>query len=109
MADYKGTYETFWKQIIEDEKGNINKDQLMKELSDYKYLLDSIPSVYEEVTCNSVSKPFTDPQYVIDSHRNSFINKETALDDLRHMSEMAKHYSPYEKVIGLDAIEDLLK
>ncbi|WP_268517302.1 hypothetical protein [Bacillus atrophaeus] len=41
MADYKDVYESFWKQIIEDEKGNINKDQLMKELSDYKYLLDS--------------------------------------------------------------------
>ncbi|MCI3196942.1 hypothetical protein GXP75_14915 [Bacillus sp. HU-1818] len=108
MADYKGIYESFWKQIIEDEKGNINKGQLMKELSDYKYLLDSIPSVYEEVTCNSVSKPFADPRYVIESHRNAFINRGIALHDLRNKSVIAKHYSPYEEVVSLGAIEDLL-
>ena len=43
MANYKEVYESCWKQIIEDETGNINKDQLMKELCDYKYLLDSNP------------------------------------------------------------------
>ncbi|MEC2307627.1 hypothetical protein [Bacillus atrophaeus] len=108
MADYKRTYESFWKPIIEDEKGNINRDRLMKELSDFKQLLDSIPSVYEEVTCHGVSKPFADPKYVIESHRNAFINRGIALDDLRNMSVMAKHYSPYEVVVSLGAIEDLL-
>ncbi|MGE9752946.1 hypothetical protein ACQP3R_08545 [Bacillus inaquosorum] len=109
MADYKDVYESFWKQIIEDETGSINKDQLMKELCDYKYLLDSIPGVYEEVTCNTVSKPFADPKYVIESHREAFINKRIALDDLRNMSVAAKHYSPYETVVCLGAIEGLLK
>ncbi|MGX6580124.1 hypothetical protein ACWMNW_01350 [Bacillus velezensis] len=109
MADYKRTYESFWKMIIEDEKGNINKDQLMRELSDFKQLLDSIPHVYEEVTCHGVSKPFTDPKYVIETHREVFINKGYALEDLKNMSVMAKHYSPFEKVVSLGAIEDLLK
>ncbi|ADP32517.1 hypothetical protein [Bacillus atrophaeus] len=109
MADYKDVYESFWKQIIEDEKGNINKDQLMKELSDYKYLLDSIPSVYEEVTCHGVSKPFADPKYVMESHREAFINRRYALEDLKNMSVMAKHYSPFEKVVSLGAIEEYLK
>ncbi|MEE4532790.1 hypothetical protein CHR37_04745 [Bacillus velezensis] len=109
MTDYKDVYESFWKEIIEDGTGNINKEQLMKELCDYKYLLDSIPAVYEEVTCNTVSKPFADPKYVIETHREAFINKRIAIDDLRNMSVVAKHYSPYETVVSLGAIESLLK
>lgn len=58
-------YETFWKDLVENLDGTINKDRLIRELSDYYWLLGSVSLVYDHVTGGKISKPNTLPETVI--------------------------------------------
>lgn len=53
---YKEVYNSFWKELVENDDGTFNKDALMRELSDYKFLLDQIPLIYDHVTGGLLSK-----------------------------------------------------
>jgi hypothetical protein len=65
MNDYEIEYNKFWKEIIEKPDGSINKDQLMRELSDYSDLISNASRVYCEITNNKISKANTLPENVI--------------------------------------------
>lgn len=54
-GDYKETYEKFWKDIVEKD-GKLNKDQIMRELHDYSFLMNQASEVYMEVTNGQLSK-----------------------------------------------------
>ena len=58
-------YETFWKDLVENLDGTINKDRLIRELSDYYWLISSVSLVYDHVTGGRISKPNTLPEEVI--------------------------------------------
>lgn len=66
MKDYEETYEKFWKDIVENSKGEIILDKIKRELHDYANLLDNVPKVYDYVTGGLVSKPLTDPSVVME-------------------------------------------
>jgi hypothetical protein len=57
MKDYEEVYNRFWKEVVENEDGTLNKDQVMRELSDYFFVLDNVPKVYSHVTGGLLSKP----------------------------------------------------
>lgn len=57
-------YDTFWKDLIEVD-GQINLEQLQKELADFYLLIDNISKVYDHITNGQVSIPLTDPNVVI--------------------------------------------
>jgi len=63
-------YNEFWKEIIEDGKGNINKKQLMKELHTYSFILNEVPKVYCEITNGSLSYPNYKAESVIDVYQD---------------------------------------
>ncbi len=48
-------FETFWKDIIMNEDGTVNLNQVKKELSDFSFMIDQVPRVYEELA--GLSKP----------------------------------------------------
>lgn len=54
--DYEKDWEEFWSNIICDEHGNINIQQLKKELSDFSMVLEEVPKVYCALTNNTLSK-----------------------------------------------------
>ncbi|PFR93501.1 hypothetical protein [Priestia megaterium] len=83
-------YTEKWKHIVENEDGSLNRNQVMRELSDYSFLLSQIPSVYEEVSGHSISKPMTYGFEVIRKFRENFISFDLALDDLTAMCEDGK-------------------
>ena len=58
-------YIYFWKDIIENEDGTLNKDQIMRELYDFSVLIRNVSKVYCHITGGAVSKPLTDPDVVI--------------------------------------------
>lgn len=62
---YKEVYDLFWKELVENEDGSLNKDAMMRELSDYKFLLDEVPKVYCYVTGEKLSKPHYKSDIVI--------------------------------------------
>lgn len=63
--DYKQNYEKNWKDIVENDDGSINKEQLIKELSDFSMLIKNTSIVYCHITNNAVSNVLTDPDVVI--------------------------------------------
>lgn len=65
MTDYEKTYETFWKPILEDEKGWLNMDQLKRELHDYRCFMEEVSKVYDQITGGRISKPNTSAEAVI--------------------------------------------
>ena len=62
--DYKNDYDNDWKDIVEDKSGELNKDQVMRELSDYGILISSMSIILDHVTGGRISKPLTLPEIV---------------------------------------------
>jgi hypothetical protein len=56
---YQEEYEEFWKDIVENEDGTLNKDQVMRELSDYSMVIDNCERAYYEMTNGLISKANT--------------------------------------------------
>lgn len=68
IADnYKQTYETFWKGLVETD-GKLDPDKVMRELHDYSFLIDQVPKVYYHVTGGMIAKPNTHASEVINQH-----------------------------------------
>ena len=82
MEDYKKIYEKFWKKIVENKDGSINKDQLMRELADYSNVMDNCTKVYDMVTANTISRPYADFETVYHYFTEYYIHKEMAKEDL---------------------------
>lgn len=62
--DYVRTYQDFWREIVESPDGTLNRDQIMRELSDYHAVMHEVSKVYDEVT-GRISKPNTAAFHVI--------------------------------------------
>lgn len=60
MRDYEKDYEDFWKDIVADFNGVVNMDQVKRELSDYKVLLENMPIVLDYATNGMCTNPLTD-------------------------------------------------
>lgn len=69
-TDYENTWQSFWKEIVMGIDGQPDLEQIKKELYNYKILLKNVPIVYDSVTFGRISKPNTDPIYVIDAVEN---------------------------------------
>ena len=64
--DYEKDYKEFWKEIVENKDGTLNIEQVKKELSDFKYFIDNIPKLYNNITGGYISKHMTNIRHVID-------------------------------------------
>lgn len=74
MSDYEKEYEEMWKSIVENEDGTLNKDQIMRELSDFSMLIGNLSKIYCYISGNVCSKPNVSPEVVIglfDEHLNT--------------------------------------
>jgi len=94
--NYKEIYDKYWKENVEDENGNLDKDKVMRELADYWFVLGEVPKVYCHVTGNRISKPNTYASEVIseaDEHYNDIhadieLPKSSTRTMIRRSSEM---------------------
>jgi hypothetical protein len=59
MGDYQATYNDFWKDLVENEDGTLDRDKVMRELSDYHHLMQQATDVYSHVSGGRISKPNT--------------------------------------------------
>lgn len=64
--DYEKDYQEFWKDIVENNDGTLDIEQVKRELSDFKYFIDNIPKLYDNITGGYISKHMTDINSVID-------------------------------------------
>ena len=67
--DYKKDYKEFWKNIVE-KKGKLSKDAIMRELSDYSFMMEEVPKVYDHVSGGRISYPNTYAFEVISEFNN---------------------------------------
>lgn len=50
-------YNNFWKKIVENPDGSINKEQLMKELFDFSNMINNMCELAEYASCGMLSYP----------------------------------------------------
>lgn len=75
-------YQEFWKDIICNEDGSINVEQLKKELYDCSRMMDNVPIVYSEVTGGTLSYPTYKAETVVNIFREKYYDKAWAVDYL---------------------------
>ena len=99
-------YESFWKDIVENEDGSINKEQLIKELADYKMIMSEVSKVYSELA--GLSKPDTRAEYILGAVEEKMIDKQIAFDDLmqyREGREVVIHIDVLRQYFDVDSID----
>ena len=96
-------FQEFWADIVCNEDGSINMEQVKKELSDYSFMLDEVPKVYSEVTGGLLSKPNYYAESVLSVFRERFEDKAWAIrllpDDWDDVTENCVTNADYKKVI----------
>jgi hypothetical protein len=96
-------FQEFWAEIVCNEDGSINIDQVKKELSDYSFMLDEVPKVYCEVTGGLLSKPNYYAESVLSVFREQYADKAWAIrlipDDWDDLTADCVTNEDYKKVI----------
>lgn len=80
--DYKEKYENFWKSIVENEDGTLNKDQVMRELSDYSMVMNNCASAYSTMTKGRISKQNTKFFEVENIFDELYLDNDIVVDDI---------------------------
>lgn len=80
--DYKEEYEDFWKDIVENKDGTLNKDQVMRELSDYSMVMDNCARAYCHMTKGRISKQNTKFFEVENIFDELYLDKDIVVDDM---------------------------
>ena len=65
MTEVEQKYNEFWKEIVENPDGTLNKDKIMKELADFSVLIGNLSKINCYLSGNMVSNPMTDASVVI--------------------------------------------
>ncbi len=79
---YQEEYEEFWKDIVENEDGTLNKDQVMRELSDYSMVMDNCARAYSLMTKQRISKQntmFFEVEAIFDE---LYLDNDIVVDDM---------------------------
>jgi hypothetical protein len=98
------TYNDFWKEIVENEDGTINIEQVKKELSDYYFLLQQVPAVYSAVTNGTLSKTTYNAETVITEYEDCLNENYIMKDDLRDIMKTTEDGASF-----IDEIRELLE
>jgi hypothetical protein len=59
-------WNNFWADICLDENGNVDMEQVKKELADFRFMIKEVPKVYSHVTGGLLSKPMYHAEGVIE-------------------------------------------
>ena len=92
MTVYEKVWEEFQREIVIDKNGDINLDQIKKELYDFKEAIDNVPKVYEHVTGRKFCELTYNSDVVIgfaDEHYSELIN-EIIKDDIYDILDSEK-------------------
>lgn len=82
-------YDSFWKSIVENEDGSLNKEQIIKELCDYSRFLKETRVVYCHITNNRISKPNTLAREVIGQYEDILEDRiQEAIEDYKEEQEI---------------------
>jgi hypothetical protein len=89
---YIQDYTTFWREIVENLDGTLNRDRVARELADYHDLMGWVTEVYDEVTMGRFSKPNTAPMYIIERVNERI--EEAAGDERERLRALLPYHVP---------------
>ena len=93
----------FWKDIVCNEDGTINIEQLKKELCDFSLMIGEVPKVYVAVTGGTLSKPLYYADTVISVFKEKCGNKAAGVyylpDDWDDVTAECVTNEDYKKAI----------
>lgn len=89
--DAEQIYQSFWKDIICDENGNVNIERLKRELRDFYIMIHEVPKVYCEITDGLLSKQLYDAETVLSVFREKYARKACAVDYLEDDWDLITH------------------
>jgi hypothetical protein len=90
----------FWKPIIFRNNGVIDEQQVMKELSDFSFMLREVPIVYCEITGGQLSKPLYWAYQVLEQFHEHNLDKRITRDDVQQMIESASDFGELKKELA---------
>lgn len=85
MEEVEKVYQDFWKDIVENEDGTLNVEQVKKELADFSMVMDNCSSAYQEMSGSLITKPNTYFSEVLTIFQEKFLNVDFVKDDIRDM------------------------
>lgn len=85
INNYKKVYKEFWQDIVEKD-GELDKDAIMRELSDYHHVLQNVPKVYCAVTGNRMSKTTYYADDVISEFEKLNMDRGMVWDDIQALT-----------------------
>ena len=106
LKTYQEEYEDFWKGIVENEDGTLNKDQVMRELSDYSMVMDNCARAYCRMTKQRISKQNTMFFEVEGIFDELYLDKDIVVDDMveilkeNNINELKKQIREYFDIVG---------
>lgn len=100
------TNEEFWNPIILHKDGRLKRSQIMKELDDYRFMLEQVPKVYMAVSNGLLSKPMYFAETIITQLEDNFYDKECVHDDIKEilkgcdtLKELKKELRDYFQIL----------
>lgn len=96
MEEVEKVYQEFWKDIVENEDGTLNVEQVKKELADFSMVMDNCSSAYEEMSGSLITKPNTYFSEVLKIFQKKFWNVDYVRDDVK---DMIKNTNDREELI----------
>ena len=102
---YQQEYEDFWKDIVENEDGTLNKDQVMRELSDYSMVMDNCARAYCLMTKQRISKQNTKFFEVENIFNELYLDNDIVVDDMiellksEDLNELKQEIKDYFNII----------
>lgn len=105
---YKEIWEDYWRPFCTNEDGTLNLDQIQRELADYAFILEQVPSVYSEITGGTLSKPNYHAKTVIAVYEDNVneIVKNHIEEIIDHIDDMKFGSQPFDELLQ-DVIEFL--
>ena len=70
--------------------GKLDEEAVLKEISDYDFILEEVPKVYEEITGGLLSKLMYPARVVLSEFNERFWDKKIIIDDIKEMMQSSK-------------------
>ncbi len=106
-------FEEFWSLILIDDQGDIDLDQVKKELFDFWQVMQEVPKVYCHITGNQVSKILAKAEVVISLADDSYAKcaKDNAVDIVKAIveEEPMVHFMDGDQMTAKEAWNTCLK
>lgn len=114
MNKVEKEYDDYWKGLVENEDGTLNKEQIMKELYDYSTFMDTASKVYCHITGSKLSKVHYLPEVIIsaaEEHQNDIISEcikekmENLIDEIKdRIQSLTRRCEETAKIAGTNCV-----